>query len=325
VRAFVTGGTGFVGSHLVELLLAGGHEVTCLARNPAKARALFDARLPGIVEGTLEDERALRGGMAGAEVVFHVAGAVAARSRADFFDRNEGATRRVLACAPPSVRRFVYVSSLAAAGPAPRGRQLLGGEPEHPVTHYGASKLAAERAVRESSVPWTIVRPPAVYGPRDAEFLRVFKLAARGLVPVFGDGSQELSFVYVEDLARALVTAARAPEAESGIYYPGHPEVVRSRAFVTAVGRAVRPHGPAPVVIPIPGLVARGALWVIGTAAALLGRTTLLTADKANELLADAWTCSPEAFTRDTGWTANFPLSVGLAKTAAWYREQGWL
>ena len=325
MRAFVTGGTGFVGSHLVELLLAGGHEVTCLARNPAKARALFDARVPGIVEGTLEDERALRGGMVGAEVVFHVAGAVAARSRADFFQRNEGATRRVLGFAPPSVRRFVYVSSLAAASPTLRGRQLLGGEPEHPVTHYGASKLAAERAVRESSIPWTIVRPPAVYGPRDAEFLRVFRLAARGLAPVFGDGLQELSFVYVEDLARALVLAGRAPEAAGGTYYPAHPEVVRSRAFVTAVGRAVRPQGPPPLVIPIPGLVARGALWITGATAALLGRVTLLTADKANELLADAWTCSPEAFTRDTGWTANFPLSVGLAKTAAWYREQGWL
>jgi nucleoside-diphosphate-sugar epimerase len=325
VRAFVTGGTGFVGSHLVELLLAGGHEVTCLARNPAKARALFDARLPGIVEGTLEDERALRGGMAGAEVVFHVAGVVAARSRAAFFERNDAGTRRVLACAPPSVRRFVYVSSLAAAGPAPRGRQLLGGEPEHPVTHYGASKLAAERAVRASSVPWTILRPPSVYGPRDAEFFRVFRLAAKGLVPVLGDGAQELSFVYVEDLARALVSAARTSEAAGGIYYPAYPEVIRSRAFVAAVGRAVRPDGPPPRVIPIPGAVARAALWVSGTAATLVGRTTLLSADKANELLAAAWTCSPEALTRDTGWTANFSLSVGLAKTAAWYREQGWL
>jgi nucleoside-diphosphate-sugar epimerase len=223
------------------------------------------------------------------------------------------------------VRRFVYVSSLAAASPAPRGRQLLGGESERPVTHYGASKLAAEQAVRQSSIPWTIVRPPAVYGPRDAEFLRVFRLAARGFGPVFGDGSQELSFVYVEDLARALVAAAGADETAGGVYYPAHPEVVRSRAFVTAVGRAVRPGGPTPRIIPIPPAVARGALWVTGTTAALLGRTTVLTADKANELLADAWTCSPEAFTRHTGWTANFPLSVGLAKTAAWYREHGWL
>lgn len=325
MRAFVTGGTGFVGSHLVEQLLEAGHDVTCLARNPEKARTLFDARVPAIVEGTLEDERALRGGMAGAEIVFHVAGAVAARSRADFFVKNEAATRHLLSLAPPSVRRFVYVSSLAAAGPVARGRQLLGGEPEGPVTHYGESKLAAERAVRAAPMPWTIIRPPAVYGPRDREFLRVFRMAARGVVPVFGNGSQELSVVYVEDLARALIAAGRAPDAAGGTYYAAHPDVVRARAFVTAVGRAARPDRRPPRVIPIPLPAARIALLFSGAAAFLARRATVLSANKANELLADAWVCSSAALTRDTGWTANFPLSVGLAKTADWYREHGWL
>jgi nucleoside-diphosphate-sugar epimerase len=217
------------------------------------------------------------------------------------------------------------VSSLAAAGPTTRGRQLVGGEPERPVTHYGASKLAAEQAVRAGPIPFTIVRPPAVYGPRDRELLRVFRLAARGLGPVFGDGSQELSFVYVEDLARALITIGRTPAAAGGTYSPTHPDVVRSRAFVMGVGRAVRPDGPPPRIIPIPGVVARTALWVSGTTAALLGRATVLSANKANELLDEAWTCSAAALTRDTGWTATHSLSVGLAKTAAWYREQGWL
>jgi nucleoside-diphosphate-sugar epimerase len=325
VKVFVTGGTGFIGSHLVELLLHEGLDVTCLARNPAKAQALFDARLPAIVQGTLADERALKGGMAGAEVVFHIAGAIAARSRAEFFAQNEGATRRVLACAPASVRHFVYLSSLAAAGPSPRGRQLQGGEPDQPVTNYGASKLAAERAVVASSIPCTILRPPAVYGPRDREFLRVFKLAARGVVPVFGDGSQELSFVYVDDLVRALLAIARTPRTAGHTYYAAYPDVLRSHAFVAAVGRAVRPDAPPPRVISIPGGVARVALWVTGTVAALAGRATLLSADKANELLADAWTCSPDALTRDTGWTATHSLSVGLSKTAAWYRNHGWL
>lgn len=325
MKAFVTGGTGFVGSHLVEVLLAGGHQVTCLVRDPDKARALFAARVPGLVHGSLEDERALRGALQGAEVVFHVAGLVAARSRGEFFAVNEGATQRLLGLLPPSVTRFVHVSSLAAAGPAPRGSQLRGGERENPVTHYGASKLAGELAVRAAAVPWTVLRPPSVYGPRDREFLRVFRMARRGVVPVVGDGAQELSFVYVEDLARALVAAARAREAVGGIYYPAHPDVVRARAFVAAVGRVVRPGGAAARVIAIPAPVARAALWASGTAAGLLGKTTLLTADKANEFLADGWTCSAERLTRDTGWTATFPLSVGLAKTATWYRERGWL
>lgn len=325
MRAFVTGGTGFVGSHLVEQLLRAGSDVTCLARDPAKARGLFPDKLPAIVPGTLEDERALRGGMAGADVVFHLAGAVAAWSRADFFQKNEAATRRLVGLAPASVQRLVYVSSLAAAGPVERGRQLKGGEPELPVTHYGASKLAAERAVRESRLPWTIIRPPAVYGPRDAEFLRVFRMAARGVVPVLGDGSQELSFIYVEDLAHALIAAARAPAAAGGTYYAAHPDVIRSRAFVAAVARAVRPGRKAPLVIPIPGFAARVALLVTGSVARLTRRPTVLSADKANELLAEAWVCSPDALTRDTGWTASFSLSAGLSKTADWYRAHGWL
>lgn len=325
MRTFVTGGTGFVGSHLVERLMAGPHAVTCLVRSRAKAERLFEARVPGLVVGTLDDDRALRGALEGAEVVFHVAGLTAARSRAEFFEVNEGGTRRLLSLVPPSVRRIVHVSSLAAAGPSPRGRQHQGDEPEHPVTHYGASKLAGERAVRDGRVPWTIVRPPSVYGPRDTEFLRVFRLTKRGVAPVFGDGSQELSLVYVEDLVRALIAVARVPETVGGVYYATHPDVVRSRAFVTAVGRAVRPEGPPPRIIPIPAFAARAALRVTGAIAALTGRPTLLTPDKANELLADAFTCSPARLMRDTEWAPSFPLSVGLAKTAAWYRERGWL
>jgi dihydroflavonol-4-reductase len=325
VRAFVTGGTGFVGSHLVDLLLAGGHEVACLVRSPAKAEALFERARPTLIPGSLTDDEALRRGAEGAEVIFHVAGLTSARSRAELFAVNEEGTRRVVAAAPRSLHRIVYVSSLAAAGPSTRGRQLQGDEPEHPVTPYGASKLAGERAVRGGGLPWTIVRPPAVYGPRDVELLRVFRLARRGITPVFGDGSQELSLIYVEDLARALLAAARARDAVGRTYFAAHPDVVRSRAFVLAVGRAVRPDARPPIVVPLPTPVARAALWVTGLAAKLTRRATVLTPDKANELLADAWTCSPAALERDTGWTPNYSLAAGLAKTVAWYRERGWL
>jgi nucleoside-diphosphate-sugar epimerase len=327
VKAVVTGGTGFVGSHLVERLLATGFEVVCYARNAAKADAAFGERPPRVVQGSLFDERALREALGGADLVFHVAGLTSAWSRRELFEVNEEATRRVVAAAAeaaPSLRRIVYVSSIAAAGPTTRGHQRQPDEPERPVTPYGASKLAGERAVRAGRMPWTIVRPPVVYGPRDVELLRVFRMAARGFLLVFGDGSQELSLIYAEDLARALIAAATSAQTVDRVYFAAHSDVVRQRAFATAVGRAVRPDHP-PVLIALPAAVARVGLWISGTAAVLAGRRTVLTLDKANEYLAAAMTCSPAALEHDSGWAATYSLAAGLTKTVGWYREHRWL
>lgn len=325
MKALVTGGTGFVGSHLVELLLAAGHEVTCLVRSAAKAEAMFTTRRPRLVQGALTDPQIIRLAGAGAEVVYHIAGLTSARSRAEFFAVNEGATAALVRDLPRTVRRFVYVSSVAAAGPTRRGHPLLGTEHPRPVTQYGASKLAGELALRAGDLPWTIVRPPAVYGPRDVEFLRVFRLVRGPVFPVFGDGRQELTFIYVEDLARALLAVALTDATLGKVYYATHDQVVDQRGFVTAVARAVRPDGSVPAFLPLPGLPARAALWVTGTSAALAGRATVLTADKANELLAEAWTCSSAPLERDAGWHATHDLASGIPRTAAWYRDQRWL
>jgi len=322
VKAFVTGGTGFVGAHLVQTLLQRGAEVRCLVRNPAKALALGwrDVRL---VRGDLEDAAALAEGCAGAELVFHVAGRISARDLREFMSANRDGTANVLEAAslqPP--QRFVLVSSLAAGGPTTPGHPIDEARRPAPVTPYGQSKLAAETLVRVMPFPWTIVRPPAVYGERDREVLKVFKLARRGVVPVFGDGSQELSVIYAGDLAGALVAAATSPGAARKVYYAAHPTVTTSRDLVRAVGRAV---GRDPRIVPLPAPVARAMLWAIGSIAHLAGRATVLSADKADEFLAPAWTCRPDALTRDTGWRAATDLSAGLQRTADWYRTEGWL
>jgi dihydroflavonol-4-reductase len=208
VKAFVTGGTGFVGAHLVQALRARGDEVTCLVRDPAKAhaRGWSDVRL---IPGDLDDAAALGRGCADAEVIYHVAGRISARDLSDFMRANRDGTANVLEAAGPGwAGRFVLVSSLAAGGPTAPGQPIDETRPPSPVTPYGQSKLAAEVLVRAMARSWTIVRPPAVYGEWDREFLKVFRLARLGLVPVFGDGSQELSVIYAGDLAAALVAAA---------------------------------------------------------------------------------------------------------------------
>jgi dihydroflavonol-4-reductase len=324
VKAFVTGGTGFVGAHVVRALRARGDTVTCLVRSPAKAAALgwTDVRL---VRGDLDDATALRDGCTGADVIYHVAGRIGARDAAEFMHANRDGTANLLEAAaehPP--QRFVLVSSLAAAGPTVPGTPIDETRPPSPVTPYGQSKLAAEVLVRAMAASWTIVRPPTVYGEGDRELLKVFRLARMGIVPVFGDGSQELSVIYAGDLAAALLAAAGASAAANRLYYAAHPQATTSRALVHAIGRSLG-RIRAPRVVPLPRPLARALLWGIGSLAHLAGRATLLSSDKAAEFLAPAWTCRPDALTRDTGWGAATDLESGLKRTADWYRREAWL
>jgi nucleoside-diphosphate-sugar epimerase len=322
MKTLVTGATGFVGSHLAEALRRRGDEVTALARSAGKAAALGPLGVR-VVAGDLHDRAALLRAVEGQDVVYHVAGVVAARSAADFLAANRDGTRNLAEAAEQvGVGRFVLVSSMAAAGPAGKGRPLRGDEPPNPVTHYGRSKLAAEAVVTASRLLWTILRPPMVYGPRDQEVLKVFRLVRFGLAPVLGDGTQELSAVHGADLADALVAVGSAEAAVRRTYFPCHPEVFTGAEMARAVGRAM---GKRPAVIRVPAAIGRGVLTLTEAAARLAGQTTILTADKANEFFQPAWTGDPEPLSRDTGWRATRNLETGLAETYAWYRTAGWL
>jgi nucleoside-diphosphate-sugar epimerase len=306
----------------VEALAARGDAVAALVRRPDRAGPLraLGCRL---VAGTIDDERAALALVEGADVVFHVAGVVAARSEGEFLRVNrDGAAAVARAAAGAGVSRLVLVSSLSATGPSRPGRPVDETSGPGPVTAYGRSKEAGEEAARAAGVPLTVVRPPAVYGPRDRAFLALFRAAARGVVPLLGDGTQELTLVHAADLARALVAAATSAATLGGTYHAGHPEPVTQRALADAVGRAV---GRRARPVRIPGPLVRALLGVAGAAARAAGRAPLLDGDKANELLAPGWACSSEALRRDGAWSAEIPLDRGLAETARAYRETGWL
>ena len=323
MNVFVTGGTGFVGAHLVRALQERGDRVTCLVRRPELAERLGwrDVRL---VRGDLDDAGALLQGCEGAELVFHVAGRVIAKDAVQFMATNRDGTANVLEAAEEhGVSRFVLVSSLAAAGPTVPGQPIDETHHPAPVTDYGRSKLAAEVLVRAMPFPWTIVRPPVVYGEWDRATLKVFQLARAPVAPVFGDGSQELSVIHADDLARALIAAGTSPAAEGRVYFAAHATTTTSRGLLLACAKALGKSPPR--IVPLPKAVARAVLWTVGSLAHLAGRATFLSADKANEYLAAAWTCRGDALTRDTGWRATIDLGPGLARTAAWYREVGWL
>jgi nucleoside-diphosphate-sugar epimerase len=276
-----------------------------------------------VVLGDLADGAALKQLTAGADVVIHVAGRVAARDEAEFLRSNrDGTARLATAARDAGVSRLVYVSSLAATGPTLPGRPVDETALPRPVTPYGRSKLAGEEAVRNAGVSFTIVRPPTVYGPRDRELLRVFRLCRYGLAPLLGDGRQELSLIHAADLAQALLAATHSATAAGRVYHAAHKETLTQRALIEAIGRAVR-RRVRTITVSAPAV--RAILHLTGAAARLAGRATLLAPDKAPELLAPAWTCSSAALERDTGWRAEIGFEQGASDTARWYREQGWL
>jgi nucleoside-diphosphate-sugar epimerase len=327
VKVFVTGATGFVGSELAAALVERGDEVVCLARRPERA-AYVASRGARVALGSLEDAASLAAALGGVEVVYHVAGLTAAASEREFLEVNAEGTRRLIRAASdaaPGLRRFVYVSSIAAVGPAPPGSRLTEESPCRPVTAYGRSKLAGEAVVRGSAaLRWTIVRPGVVYGPRDRELLRMFRIARFGFAPVFGPGRQEVSLVHVGDLARAIRLAGAEPRALGQTYHIAHPAALSQRELAGAIGRAVRP-GRTPLVVPVPAAIAAPIVRVIGAVAAATGRRSVVSGDKLAEFLAPSFATSVEKAGRDLGWRAQIEPEAGLAATAAWYRTEGWL
>ena len=327
MKVFVTGATGFVGSHLAAALVEHGDEVVCLARRPEQAAFLASCGAR-VAPGSLEDAASLAAALASVDVVYHVAGLTAAPSEREFLEVNAEGTRRLISAAAavaPGLWRFVYVSSVAAVGPAPRGGLLTEDSPCKPVTAYGRSKLAGEAAVRGSAaLPWTIVRPGVVYGPRDRELLRMFRLARFGFAPVFGRGRQKVSLVHVADLARAILLAGAVPRAEGQTYHIAHPVALSQRDLARAIGRAVRA-GRSPLVVPVPAVVAAPIVRLMGRAAAATGRRSVVSGDKLAEFLAPSFATSVEKAERELGWRATIEPEAGLSSTAAWYRTEGWL
>ncbi len=337
--ALVTGSSGFVGSHLVEALAGAGWTVRRLLRaEGAPAGAALPDALARRVEthvATLGDAASLGRSPAldGVDAVFHVAGVTKRRTLAEFRAGNVAPTAVLLDALAarfdmPEGRRprFVFVSSQAAAGAARTlDRPRTERDAAEPVGAYGHSKREAERlvAAHPGGIPWTIVRPSAVYGPRDQDFLTVFRHAARGMAIYPGTRDAWLSLVYVDDLARALVLAATSPQAVGGTYFVAGDERVPwpavYAAAAAAAGRRVRVELDAPSV-------ALAAAGVAGDAwSALTGRPVLVTREKLRLGRPRWWCCSAARARLEMGWVPAVGLAEGARRTHAWYRSQGLL
>lgn len=324
MRILVTGATGFIGSHLVEALVARGQDVVCLIRPGRPRRFIGDLQVRWAV-GSWEDPAFLEEALRDRELVFHVAGLTRAARRAEFYRVNHLGTRAVVraCCAAGSVRRLVYVSSLAAAGPARDGGPVREDDPPRPITDYGRSKLLGEEEVLAGAgqVPATIVRPPAVYGPRDGDLLAAFRAVRRGIVPVPVRGAS-IDLCHVSDVVAALLLVADGPEAANQTYFVAGDRPVSWEEAGEAIAAAL---GVRAVAIPVPPVAAFAVAVGAETWARLRGRAALLSRDKVRELGERHWTCDASKIRTALGFRPGIEVREGLRRTAEWYRQAGWL
>ena len=326
MRALVTGATGFIGRHLVNRLIADGVEVRRLRRAASGEHAGNAETTPGAAGITAcatadyQSGDGLREAVAGVDVVFHLAGVTKALRAADYFAGNARAAEN-LALVAGDVGRFVHVSSLAAAGPAEVGELSEECEPR-PVSEYGRSKLEGERAVRRILPRAVVVRPPVVYGPGDRDVFEMIRGLARGIDLRIGRGERWFSAIYAGDLVEALLAAARSEGAAGRIYFATHAEPVSWTNFAATVLKILNRRARTIVISP---RTAAAAGAVCGWWARVRGKPSILSPDKVREAVHRRWTCAAERARRELGFTARTSLEEGLARTIAWYREQGWL
>jgi nucleoside-diphosphate-sugar epimerase len=318
--ALVTGGHGFLGSHLVDLLLEKGYRVRCLMR-PGRDPGLLGDRDVAVARGDLRAEDGLDAAVEGVDYVFHVAGLIAARGPAEFDAVNVEGTRRLAEAvrrSAPDCRRFLYVSSQAAAGPSPDGTPIDEDREPAPLTQYGRSKLGGERVLAD--VPFSIVRPPAIYGPRDEALLPFFSLAARGWMPDLDGKGRRFNLLHARDVAVGALAAAESDAALGRRYFlsdgDGYSYPELREAFGRVFGRRLRR-------IPVPDLLLDVAAVATDAVAWLTRSVPVFGRQKAIELKTRWWVCSPRRAEEELGWRPRIGLEEGVAETANWYREAG--
>lgn len=300
MRLAITGGTGFVGSHLIETAVAAGHRVAALTRRP-------QPRTEGVdwIDGALDRPDSLGSLCANCDAVIHVAGVINGDAQA-FHQGNVVGTEAMIAAATAAgIGRFIHVSSLAAREPG--------------LSAYGRSKCESEEPVIAACGDWTIIRPPAIYGPRDREMLDLFRFARRRVLPLPPGG--HLSMIHVQDLCDLILTCLDQEASHGRTYEPddGKPGGWGTIELAHAIGRAL---GNKVLPLPMPQRLLR-----IGASIDLMlrGRKAKLTTDRVALYSHPDWTAAPHAHPPASLWQARIPTEDGLAATARWYRSQGWL
>ncbi len=325
-KALVTGATGFVGGHLVAELLKRGYQVAVLVRKTSDLSGLVNIGVE-LVFGDVSDKESLKKIFFDFDYIFHVAGLIKAKNLDDFFKANAQGTKNlleVLCDADYPVKRFVLVSSLAAAGPSSDSQPKRENDRCEPVSTYGQSKREGEKIALEFSgkIPITIIRPPAIYGPKDKQLLNFFKLLKWGILPLVGKDKNFFSLVYVQDLVDAIILAAKNPKAQGEIYFIADGEIYD---WEKAGDIAAEVWGKKPFKFTPPMFL----LYLMASASELggkiMGKAPYLTRRKLKEIHYRYWVCDISKARTDLNFKPRFDFRQGAQETINWYKQNKWL
>ena len=326
MKALVTGGTGFIGSHLVEYLLKKDYSLRCLIRKSSNTSWLNGLSVE-FAYGDLFDKQALDDAVSGVDYVFHAAGLTKAKTKQEYFRANVTGTKNILDSLlrhNTTIKRFVLISSQTAVGPSDSKTPITEERTPRPITSYGRSKWEAEQeCLRVSeSLPITIVRPPAVYGPRDKDIFEFFNTMSKGLQPMVGFKEKYLTLIHVSDLVRGIVLAAECANARGKTYFISSKDVYEWKE-VGEVSRSVLERKVVRLRIPETGV------YIVAAFAELFAffssKPSLLNFEKARDMVQDYWTCNSSKAKQDFGYEQEISLEEGIRTTVQWYKQHGWL
>lgn len=323
---FLTGATGFVGSFVAQELIAQKHKVICLVRPSSNRRWLLDLPVE-FCTGSLSKIETCLESLKKCDYVIHVAGVTSAKNAAEYHSGNvqpTGSLLRAIDTYQLNIKRFLLVSSQAVTGPSPSASPIDETYPMQPITDYGISKMESEKIALSSMsrIPITIVRPPAVYGPRDDGVYNFFRLINHGINLMIGKTDQLINLVYVEDLARGIVQAAFSPKSAGNCYFLCEEnsyhwsEVARFTAQIM---------NKKYITIKIPYLLTYILAFFLENLVGFAGTTTILNRQKMKELKQPFWVISPRRAQVELDYQTQVPLAEGIAKTVRWYKDFHWL
>ncbi|MCB9219880.1 MAG: NAD-dependent epimerase/dehydratase family protein [Ignavibacteriales bacterium] len=324
--AVVTGGTGFVGSHMVDLLLGKGYHVKAIVRASSNLRWLNNKDVE-ICETGLFDKEKLKNVLKDADYLFHVAGVVRSKNKEGFYKGNVDTTKNlleVLVEVNPNIKRVIIVSSLTACGPALNGKPCNEETIPQPITTYGKSKLEEEKLAKGfmDKLSITICRAPAIYGERESDIYAMFKGFQKGIMTLVGFNNKKLSLVHGRDFVNGLYLASQSEKAKGEIYFIGSNEIYDWNIISNAMEKAI---GKKALRIKIPHFLIYGIGGVSHFVNYFTSKPATFNLEKAKDFVQESWTCDSSKAKRDFGYIQQISLEEGMKSTVDWYRENKWL
>ena len=326
MKVFITGATGFVGSHTADKLLASGHDVRALVRGSSNLKWLEGKDIQ-TVKGNLEDPDSLQEALKGIEAIIHIGGVTAAKTKKEFYRHNHLAARGLLEATKrfgENVERFVLISSQTAGGPSLDGNPVTEETPPHPLTTYGKSKLAAEIESREfrEDFPVTILRLPAIYGPRDTAILSFFQTVNKRIKPLIGFKEKFVNLAHVYDIAQGIELSITRPEAKNRTFYIGSDRQYGWRELSNLSAKIMKRKG---LFVPIPHVAVSAIAGMAEFFSMFKKKPSVLNWEKRLDITQSNWTCSIERAHKELGYTPKVGIKEGFEETIEWYKKQKWL